>query len=312
MSLPRELRDRLTVYQDHQEWLASRKARASEHGIGSSDVAAILGVSPYSTPWTVWASAHIAEEDAEEDAPETEDMLRGRYWEPFLARWYRDQRICFPVSTRICTVRHRRYPWLIVSPDGLAFDRQERTWGVLEIKTQRYREGWGRDGEDVVSGHRSTLQTIPPYYLTQAQILMEATGLDWCDFVVGFGFADIRRIRVRRDPRWELAEQVAAWRDRHLVAGEPPPWDPQDTGARLVMLTHPRKGSRSATPEEVGLVYSYAEAAKAAKAAEEDRIRIRAELTRACAMTGVERLTLPTGQHMTLTTKGAIRLPRNL
>ena len=51
---------------DRAEWLAWRRS-----GIGASDVAGILGISPWASPFTVWADklGLLPDEDLDDDDP---------------------------------------------------------------------------------------------------------------------------------------------------------------------------------------------------------------------------------------------------
>lgn len=53
MRKPPILSDRIEVYQSRGDWLAARTGK-SQHRIGASEVAAILGVSPWAGPWDIW------------------------------------------------------------------------------------------------------------------------------------------------------------------------------------------------------------------------------------------------------------------
>lgn len=64
---------------ERQEWLAERRK-----GIGGSDVAAILGVSPWATPLNVW----LDKTGRAGEKPETEAMRIGTELEDFVARRY--------------------------------------------------------------------------------------------------------------------------------------------------------------------------------------------------------------------------------
>lgn len=64
---------------ERQEWLAERRK-----GIGGSDVAAILGVSPWATPLNVW----LDKTGRAIEKPETEAMRIGTELEDFVARRY--------------------------------------------------------------------------------------------------------------------------------------------------------------------------------------------------------------------------------
>ena len=63
---------------DHAEWLAER-----EKGIGASDVAAILGLSPWETAYSLW----LKKTHQVEPEPENEAMLMGHLLEEVVVSW---------------------------------------------------------------------------------------------------------------------------------------------------------------------------------------------------------------------------------
>lgn len=95
---------------DRAAWLAERRT-----GIGSSDVAGILGVSPYSTPFQVWLSK-VEELD---DDTENEAMRWGRLLESMiLDEW---ERVNGEPTVRYGErlIRSANHPWLLASPDAM-------------------------------------------------------------------------------------------------------------------------------------------------------------------------------------------------
>ena len=105
--------------------------QARLHGLGASDTAAILGLSPWRTPKQVWAEK-LQLVEPEDAGPAAEAGLR---LEPFLARWYQDRtghRLRDPGGIHV----HPEYPCLRASLDRILawdFDRVVVTHGdVLE------------------------------------------------------------------------------------------------------------------------------------------------------------------------------------
>ena len=122
-------------------WLEERRK-----GIGGSDIAAIMGLSPFRTPFQVY------QEKRREVVPwqgnETTDW--GKRMEPAIRQWYSDQTgRAVRVPDRIIT--HSRYPFMLASIDGFTDDPLRG----LEIKTARSAKGWGEPGSN----------EIPDYYV---------------------------------------------------------------------------------------------------------------------------------------------------
>lgn len=279
---------RTTYHENRNAWLQARNV----HGrIGSSSVAAVLGVSPWEGPWDVYLRNRDFDPDAElNDDNQTADMARGHYWEPHLAKWYADRTDAQLTGWGDFTVHHPQHAWLVVSPDELVL----ADYGVVEIKTQRYRNGWGADGEIVTHASPEALGTIPPYYLVQAYTLLAACEAEYCDFVVGFSFSDIRVIRVMADPKYQarLVSMVAAWRQRHVIDGVQPPYD-DSAASRGELLTFDRQGHRFASPEEQALLIGYVEAQGREKQGKADREAARNILIRHIAESGVNSILMP-------------------
>ena len=142
------------------EWLDARRK-----GIGGSDVAGILGLSKWATPYTVWADKRGELPDSGPNL----DMLIGTMLEPWLFQQYKEQ-------TGIeCRKSHRilvdkEFDFLLANVDALHKDR------VVEFKTARDQDDWGTPGTD----------QVPTAYLLQCQHYMRVTGKSMCDLGVLF------------------------------------------------------------------------------------------------------------------------------
>ncbi len=245
--LPADICQRATLYPSRLHWLADRlESKHTQYGVGSTTVAAILGVSNFADPWSIWTSHHaqeradydnysvadwmrMAEESEASKGRNAADLDRGNHFEdpirtaPAVASRYTEQ------WGGLCRVHHPRYPWFAVSPDGFALT--DSGVGAQEVKTARYGDGWSKDGTVIFQGPRrgdsSALHLAPPYYLTQAYALLECTGLPWVDLTVGLAFHDVRTIRIMADKAYQswMLRTVAAWRERHLIRGAMPEID---------------------------------------------------------------------------------------
>lgn len=161
--------------QDRQAWLEQRRA-----GIGGSDVAAMLGLSKWKSPYQLYL-------DKRGELPETEDneaMYWGRELEPVIRKRYELE----SGLTVICDegiVQHRDYPFMLANLDG----RIEECETILEIKTARTGDGWGEVGT----------AEIPIAYSLQVQWYMLITGYGVADVAVLVGGSDFRLYRVEKD-----------------------------------------------------------------------------------------------------------------
>ncbi len=189
---------------DRADWLEWRQA-----GIGSSDVGAILGVSPFAGEFDVWISKTrpVAEKT---DAVKT----RGHRLEPAVLAWMQEELggAMVPGSPRVRPGDGNE--WMRASPDGWCVfhhgDPDREHWLLCEAKTSIDRP-W---------------PLLPLYYELQCLWLMCVTETDSCALGAFFVRYDEWKIwRVERDLAVEakMIERLRAWWERHVVGGEPPP-----------------------------------------------------------------------------------------
>lgn len=236
------------------EWLRKRQS-----GIGGSDIAALLGLSPWSTPFAVWESKVQPIADDADDAG-SEAMYWGTVLEDVVAREYA-KRAGVTVQRVNADMRQPGRPWLmanvdraIVAPKSRArfnarTGRLEGAAGLLEVKTASAyaaAEWEGADGSDA----------MPVYYAAQCMYYLGVTGQEVCDVAVLIGGSNYQWRRIVRDEATIAAMFEAATEFWHtyVVTKEPPPPTcaadmarlfPRDDGALLKI---------DADPELVGMV----------------------------------------------------------
>lgn len=162
---------------ERQAWLEERRS-----GIGSSDVAPILGLSPWATALDVYHSKVTPGHEAEMNAA----MEWGHRLEPAIAGAIIDR---YGWSlTRGELVRHPDYDFLFANPDRINLDGE-----LIEIKTSSTSEGWGEAETD----------EIPLHYWVQVQHQLEClhhvTGCELAWVCVLFSGREFRRYRVPYD-----------------------------------------------------------------------------------------------------------------
>lgn len=179
--------------------------------IGGSDVAAIMGISPWRTAWDVWAEKTA--DPSWKPQEETPQMRWGTLLEPILSSEY--TRLTGHEVTPQVVIPHHKYPYLRGTLDGLI-----QSGGILEAKTAHSDRDW-QNG-------------IPEYYQTQGYFYMEVAGEGFVDFAVLFPRGDFRIIRLDADEdiqRGIVAACVAFW-EGHVVPKVPPPMDASDAAKR--------------------------------------------------------------------------------
>lgn len=196
--------------QDRAIWLDTRR-----RGIGGSDVAAILGLSPWKSPLDVYL-------DKRGEAPEQDDneaMAWGRALEPVIRQQYAD-RTGRSVIVPDAILQHPRHDFMLANLDGIAENQR-----VLEVKTARSGQDWGEPGTD----------EIPEPYLLQVQHYLCVTGYAIADVAVLIAGSDFRIYHVEADPELHgmLIEEEGAFWQRVIDANPPEPRTFADLSARF-------------------------------------------------------------------------------
>lgn len=217
---------------DRADWLKRRQS-----GLGGSDVAAILGLSPYRGPVDVWLDK--TGEPREQDAVR---LRYGAFLEDFVDAEY--QRATGRRTQRYSALlRHPEHPIaignvdrLVVPPDAkvAAHRGHIRTDRLLEIKTASIRvaDQWGEPGTD----------KVPEHYAVQVAWYQALTGCELADVAVLIGNDDFRVYTLQRDRELEtmLLRKAAEWWLRHVVDGVMP----EPSNEREVGLLFPRSADR--------------------------------------------------------------------
>lgn len=181
--------------------------------IGSSDCAAILGVSPWRTQLDVFLDKTRG---AEPTTPEKNKIFeRGKRLEPYVLDMLREEEGLHIVATNQRHT-HPDYGFLAGEVDAEFFDKKLQSTQNIEIKTTNFysRDDWGDIGSDA----------IPVHYTAQAMHNLMLTGRKVCIFGVLLGVDDFRVYRVERDN--DLCEhikktEVDFWQ-KNILANKPP------------------------------------------------------------------------------------------
>jgi len=213
------------------EWHAARKAR-----LGGSSIAAVLGISPWESPYSLWCQmAGLVAPEAE-----TKEQARGHYLEPSIANWFADQHPEWMIR-ETGTWTHQERDWQLANPDRLIrYYQPEGGWPVgwydiemsalLEIKTDADGSGWGEPGTD----------QVPLYYRCQAQWYMDVLGLPRTYFAVLGSRLQFAEYIVDYDPDDAALMRSAAidFLDS-LLWGEMPDLDAHTATYEAVRQIHP-------------------------------------------------------------------------
>lgn len=193
---------------DRIDWLAWRRS-----GIGASDVAGILGLSPWASPFSVWASKI----DDQADDHDNDAMEFGRRAEVMVGPWFAD-RTGLTVAGEQARCTHRDDTWKRCTVDGFVFDGPNSdiasALGVLEIKTT------GDSAADWAD-------EVPVHYRCQATWAMHVTDLPRCWFAVlhlAFGRPRFEVYEFERDAAEEafVVDACARFWHDYVTTGHPP------------------------------------------------------------------------------------------
>lgn len=168
-------------------WHDARRSR-----VGGSEVAALLGLSP----WMTWFSLYYAKK-GQWSQTELDEMRWGRLLERPIVDWFGAQHPEYHIA-RPGTYVHRERDWQLCTPDALLCHPPKRPGrsgpnrfasAGLEAKCDRYDDGWGELGTD----------QIPVHYRCQVLWQMDVTGLNEWWVAVLFGGSDYREYRLVMD-----------------------------------------------------------------------------------------------------------------
>ena len=235
---------------DREAWLDQRRK-----GVGGSDVAAIMGLSPYRGAYEVWA-----EKSGLIEAPDISDkpaVIWGNILEPVVGEHYAENHPDREVRRLNAVCQSIERPWAQASLDYEVKD-PELGWGVLEMKTAGQRsEGKWDDG-------------VPLFYQTQVAHYLSVTGRSFADVAVLIGGQDYREYRLMRDEDDIRAVERAVdefW--QRVQTGDEPPIDGSPGEAEALLKRHQTSDGEvwdcGDMPREVADYIYYKETADAAK-----------------------------------------------
>lgn len=184
--------------QNTKQWYAWR-----DQGLGASDAPSVMGLSPWTTAFELWAVKAKLMPKPEANAFAVAAMQRGRDMEPDMIRWYEQK--TGKTVTRDVNVEHPTHPFLRASLDGWVGDEQT----VVEGKCP------GKTGLEEAKSMR-----VPKAYLAQVYMQLAVTGASKLDFVTyagkGTGYFDgedgiITTIRPDFGYQEELVRRMVAF-----------------------------------------------------------------------------------------------------
>lgn len=202
--------------QDSPEWHEQRL-----HSLGASEVAAVLGLSPWQTPLSVWRTKQGVPNEINENL-----AFFGHQLEEPITNWIRWKHPEVGDIDDGFGARSVEYPWLTATPDrsvgslekvdrkptGEAVWTTQRNFRVIELKTS---SAWGRD---------KWAEGVPDYYRVQVIVQMGVTDARRAHLAVLHGGNDPEIYTVEWDQGvWDqIVEITREWWDTHIRKGVQP------------------------------------------------------------------------------------------
>lgn len=241
--------------------------------VAASEIAAVLGISPWSSPFDLW----WLKQTGQDLEPENKAMRRGRRYEALILEDFADEHPELYVGKSF-TFRSAERPWQVATPDAVAFDFADDMLAVrpltseaitearepvaaVEAKTAQRRD-WGEPGTD----------DIPVHYRAQVLWQMDVLGVNvaylpvlfgdqYAEYVVEYSEPEVVFMRQRAD------EFLASLRDNEM-----PDVDSSSATLRRLKKLHPdvTEGAVAVHPAVVAQYH----AAKRLRDAAEARMRL--------------------------------------
>lgn len=238
--LPKKLGDAVyigTFESGSPEWHEQRAK-----GIGGSDVGILCGLSPWesSYTWTAKRLGLIETKPLESEAAEWGSLL-----EPVITEWFARKHPDLTVHTNVGTWHHVDRPWQQTNPDAL-YQTADGTWGVVEIKTAQYEDGWDEKSE-----------TIPPSYRAQVLWYLQTFGFSHAYVVVLFRGSKPRVFNVRTN-QFEADTNLSIAADfwQMLQTKTMPPFTaPYNSTYETVRFIHPEIDDSEVELGTLGVTY---------------------------------------------------------
>lgn len=217
--------------------------------LGATDVAAILGLSPYRAPIDIWR----AKKGLDDGQEQTERMRLGQLLEQAIADAYSES--TGRALRRTGIVRHKEFPFLAGHPDRLVVGER----GVFEAKAAASARGYSEND-------------VPPHVRVQAVWYCGLTEREWCDVALLAGMG-LRVVRIDYDEGLyrDMVQAAVEWWQRHIVGDIEPEPDGSEGYRRHLAEKYPRDLGLElvATPEQQLLADELRDALAAERAAKE-------------------------------------------
>ena len=208
-------------------------------GIGGSDAAVVVGLSPFKTAYQLYLEkrGEAPEDDAESLAMKFGSLLEEPIVEHYCDVTGRDVR-------RQPLAFHDAHPFMLANIDRQIL-KDPRGPGILEVKTTNDWSGRGIHGAD----------DIPDHYYIQAQHYLAVYDYAWASLAILIGGARFIWFDVERNDAVieELIHQESAFWER-VQSGNPPPIDGSVRTGELLKRLYPQDSGKVLTIQAPELI----------------------------------------------------------
>jgi putative phage-type endonuclease len=236
-----------------EAWYAARRT-----GISASEIAAVVGLSPWVSPFDLWWEKH----SGEQSQGENRGMRRGRRYEALILEDFAEEHPEFHVGQSL-TLRSVDRPWQFATPDAIVYEAGESVLPIaaVEAKTGQRWE-WGDPGTD----------DIPVHYRCQVLWQMDVLGVDTVYVPALFGDQYAEYVVHRDEGDLAILRDAAVRFLDDVATGRQPDIDAHTATGRRLKKLHP-----SIEPGEIEIpktLVSQYQAAKRLQKAAEERVRL--------------------------------------
>lgn len=207
---------------NREEWLEVRRK-----GIGSSDAAAAVGLSPYKSQLELWMEKTGRDEGLPKPDPhdETSPLYWGTLLEPIVAAHY-TKRTGHKVRRVNAVLQHSTEPWMLANIDREVMGDEQVQ--ILECKTAG------------LNGARLWKEGVPEYVQLQVLHQLAVTGKRAADVAVLICGQELQVHRIERDEQM-IAQLIALERAfwGHVESGRPPTADGSNSADRALRCLYP-------------------------------------------------------------------------
>lgn len=227
------------------DWVQARAG-----GIGGSEIAAVLGLDPYCTPYQLWERKTGRVPDFEGN----EATMRGKVLEPAIVEWFEQKTglATYAAAKENTVLHHKKFDFLLGTPDR--FVALKGGDGVLEAKSTRKMIG---------------PDNVPTYWFFQLQWYLGITGKKQGFLVWLSGSLEFHHLKIRFDRKIfaGMVDQARAfWTGYVLTDTAPAPISREDIER---MYSDVLPGTVEATPELIHACEQYSKNRKEIKELEE-------------------------------------------